>query len=235
MGDVSSAGPGAVLVVGVVLVVAVLVVGVWYSTVRRKRLVEWAARNGWSYTSSDPSLENLSSRYPFDEGHGRRTGEVLRGRFAGTDALSFVYSWKTGSGKDEHSHTAHVAALALPAWLPVVEVTPQGVLDRVATALGAQDLRFESEEFNRAFRIQASDERTAYGVVHPRLMERLLQPDGRRTAWRIDGAWILSWQNGATDLDTLATRLGLLSAVVAAVPRHVWQDHGYDPLAGPAR
>ena len=33
----------------------------------------------------------------------------------------------------------------------------------------------------------------------------------------------------AEDLARLAPRLGLLSAVVRSIPRHVWQDHGYDP------
>ncbi len=227
--------PGAVFGIGVVLVLLVGAVGFWVQRKRRERLVEWARVNGWTYVSSDPSLVDLSTRYPFGQGRSRRTSEVLRGRFQGGEALSFVYSWKTGSGKSETTHTVHVAALALPAYLPIVEVTPEGIFDRVVTAMGMQDLRFESEAFNRAFRVQAHDERTAYAVIHPRLMERLLQPDARGEAWRTDGVWILSWRNGATDLDSLGTRFALLSAIVASVPRHVWQDHGYDPLAPPAR
>ena len=63
----------------------------------------------------------------------------------------------------------------------------------------------------------------------------LLLPDARQVAWRTDGVRILSWQSGTTDLGTLATRLSVVSAVVSAIPRHVWQDHGYDPLRSPAR
>lgn len=221
--------------VGLVVGVGALVLTIWYQAARRKRLVEWARANGWQHLDSDPSLVDLSSRYPFGQGHRRRVREVLRGRFAGAPALSFVYTWRTGSGKSETTHTVHVAALGLPAYLPIVEVAPEGILGRFATAFGVQDLRFESEEFNRAFRVQAYDERTAYAVVHPRLMHRLLEPDARAVAWRTDGTWILSWQLGTTDLASLASRLGLLSAVVAAIPRHVWQDHGFDPLAPPAR
>lgn len=223
--------PSTVFGLGIALFLVVGGVGFWLQRKRRERLMGWARLNGWTYLSSDPSLVDLSTRHPFGQGRARRTSEVLRGRFQGRDALSFVYSWKTGSGKSESTHTAHVVALALPAYLPIVEVTPEGVLDRIATAVGVQDLRFESEAFNRAFRVQAYDERTAYAVIHPRLMERLLQPDARGEAWRTDGTWILSWRSGATDVDSLAARFGLLSAVVASVPRHVWQDHGYDPLA----
>lgn len=224
-----------VLVVGGVLVVGVLALGIWYQAVRRRKLSEWAARNGWSYADADDSLVNLSQRDPFGEGHHQRTAEVLRGRFAGRETVSFVYRWRTGSGKEEQHHSAHVVAVALPAYLPIVEVAPEGLGARLAKAFGGQDLRFESDEFNRAFRVQAYDERTAYAIVHPRLMERLLMADGRQVAWRTDGTWILSWQNGATDLETLAMRLSVLTAVVSAIPRHVWQDHGYDPLTEPAR
>ena len=87
--------------------------------------------------------------------------------------------------------------------------------------------QFESEAFNRAYRVAADDQRTGHAILPPRLMERLL-PDALGNAWRIDGTWILSWEPGTTDLDRLAPRLGLLSAVVRSVPRHVWQDHG-DP------
>jgi len=229
------AGPGALFVVGIVVVVAVLALGIWSRSVRRKRLLEWAQASGGRYVGDDSSLVAFSTRYPFGQGHARRAREVLRGRFAGADAISFTYTWKTGSGKDEQSHTVHVLALALPAYLPIVEVAPESVLDRVARTFGGQDMRFESEDFNRAFRVQAYDERTAHAVLHPRLMERLLESDGRTVSWRTDGTWILSWRGGATDLDSMATRLGVMSAVVAAIPRHVWQDHGYDPLAPPAR
>jgi hypothetical protein len=224
-----------VLLLGLVVAVGGLVLTIWYQAARRRTLSTWAARNGWTYADSDDSLVTLSRRDPFGEGHHRCTAEVLRGRFSGRDVVSFVYRWRTGSGKDEQRHAAHVVAVALPAYLPIVEVVPEGLGARLAAAFGGQDLRFESEEFNRAFRVQAYDERTAYAIVHPRLMERLLEPDGRLVAWRTDGTWILSWHTGATDLDTLASRLSVLGSVVSAIPRHVWQDHGYDPLAEPAR
>ena len=112
---------------------------------------------------------------------------------------------------------------------PTVEVTPEGLGARLAKLVGAQDVQFESEAFNRAYRVAATDQRTGHAILHPRLMERLLRADALGSAWRIGGTWILSWEPGTTDLDRLASRLGLLSAVVRSIPRHVWQDHGYDP------
>ena len=100
---------------------------------------------------------------------------------------------------------------------------------RLATLVGGQDIRVESDDVNRAYRVAATDERFGHAIVHPRLMERLLQPDALGIAWRIEGPWILSWEPGETDLDRVAPRLGLLAAVVRSIPPHVWQDHGVDP------
>jgi hypothetical protein len=222
------------IVVAVIgLVVVAVVLGFYAQKKRQEALARWAASVGWVYVGRDDSLVHLSERAPFGTGHGRRTGEVMRGSFGGVEAMSFAYTWQTGSGDDEDTHTVHVVALALPAYLPIVEVQPEDLTTRVARAFGGQDLEFESDDFNRAFRVQAGDRRTAYAILHPRLMERLLQTDARGLSWRTDGTWIVSWSPGATDVAVVASRLALLQAIVASVPRHVWQDHGYDPLPPP--
>jgi len=205
----------------------------WAGRKRRERLIAWAATNGWTYAASDVSLTNFSQWQPFGVGHSKRATEVLAGRYDRLSALSFAYRWTTGSGRESTTHTAHIVAVVLPAYLPRVELTPDGLGAKLAKLVGAQDLTFESADFNRAYRVSASDPRVAHAIVHPRLMERMLRDDARGSSWRIDGTWLLSWETGSTDLDRLATRLGVLSAVVRSVPRHVWLDHGFDPLTSP--
>ncbi|GEK20307.1 DUF3137 domain-containing protein [Cellulomonas xylanilytica] len=228
MGDVSF---GLLVVLGGVVMLGLAVAGFWVQKKRHERFRGWALRNGWTYAQSERSLVDLSRGQPFGQGSSRRAIEVLRGTYDSRPALSFTYVWTTGSGKNKSTHHAHVVALALPTYLPTVEVTPEGLGARLAKLVGAQDVQLESDAFNRAYRVAARDQRTGHAILHPRLMERLLRPDALGTAWRIDGTWILSWASGTTDLDRLASRLGLLSAVARSVPRHVWLDHGHDPLA----
>lgn len=216
-------------VLALVAGVALLVGSIWLQHKRHERFRAWALRNGWTYAESERELTDISQGQPFGQGSARRATEVLRGPFESMPALSFTYAWTTGSGKNRSTHRAHVVGLVLPTYLPTVEVTPEGIGALLAKLVGAQDIQFESDDFNRAFRVAASDARTGHAIVHPRLMERLLRPDARTAAWRIDGTWILSWETGTTDLDRLAPRLGLLSSIVRSIPRHVWQDHGYDP------
>ena len=126
----------------------------------------------------------------------------------------------------------HVVAVPLPAYLPTLELTAEGVGAKLAKAFGGQDIEFESEDFNRAWRVEAGDAKFAHDVVHPRLMERLLRADARGVSLRVEGTDLLSWSSGSQQLDAIAGRLQVMCALVDAIPRFVWQDHGYDP--GPA-
>ena len=211
------------------LVPGFIVLALYVQHQRVKATQAWAVRTGWTYVGTDPSLVGRWRGEPFNAGHSRKVSELVTGRFAGRQAISFSYRYTTGSGKSRSTHTFHVVALPLPAYLPTLELTPDGVGAKLAKAFGGQDIAFESEDFNRAWRVEARDAKFAHDVVHPRLMERLLRPDAVGSSLRIEGTDILSWSAGAQQLDAIAGRLQVMCAVVDAVPRYVWQDHGHDP------
>ncbi|MCC2336216.1 hypothetical protein [Cellulomonas wangsupingiae] len=224
--------PGiGVFAVGAVVVVVAGVAGRWLAERRRQQLVAWAQQTGWTYSRRDPGLglATVHSRPPFAQGRSRTVEDVLTGTYEGMRAVSFTYGWTTGSGDERREHEVHVVGVALPAYLPVLEVTPEGVGARLAKAFGARDLQLESAAFNAAYRVDAPDARTAHAILHPRTLERLLRPDALGLSWRIEGTWLLSWEGGATDAARIAPRLGVLAGIVRGVPRHVWQDHGHDP------
>lgn len=219
------------MLVAVALVAAMTILAVGSLVVgrrRRARLVAWAAVNGWQYRAVAPELTGCWHGAPFGIGSSRRASDVLTGTWEGRAATSFRYQYSTTNGKQRTTYTFAVVVLGLPAFLPTLELTPEGLGARIAKAIGGQDLEFESADFNRAWRVTSRMPRFAYDVVHPRLMERLLRP-GARANLRIEGTDILTWGSGSPDLDELAARLGLLDAVVESIPRFVWLDHGYDP------
>jgi hypothetical protein len=219
------------LLLVLLIVPAIIVWTLWYQYRRIQLTRTWAATVGWTYVGSDPSLADRWRGQPFGIGHSRRVSEVVTGAFQGRPATSFAYRYTTGSGKSQSTHVFHVVTTALPAYLPTLELTPEGVGAKIAKAFGGDDIQFESDDFNRAWRVCASDERFAHDVVHPRLMERLLRGD-IRTNLRIEGTDILSWASGSPDLGAVAPRLQLMEAVVSAIPRYVWLDHGHDPGYG---
>ena len=220
-----------VLVLAGVMAVFVKVADHWQDR-RHQELADWGRVNGWHYERHDRTLLRLQSGTPFDAGDAHSASEVLDRAWQGRHAVSFTYTWTVGSGKDRQTKHAHVVALHLPARLPRVEVTPEGLGAAVIKLAGGKDLQLELEEFNREYRVSSHDERTAHALLHPRLMERLLRPDVRGRPWRVEGRWLVTWDKGRTDVARIADRLTLLGAIADAVPRHVWQDHGHDPAAG---
>ncbi len=224
---------GGVLLAFVWLVFVPGVIGAtfWYQARRGRQLKAWAAASGWTVVGSDPSLVDRWRGAPFGVGRSRRATEVMVGRWGDRPAVSFTYTYVTGSGKSQTTHRYHVLALPLPAWLPDLELTPDGFGSKLLTMLGAGDIQFESEDFNRAWRVAAANPKLAHDVVHPRLMERLMAPDAVGSRLHIAGTDIVSWAAGHTSTDRIPGRLALMQAVIDSVPRYVWQDHGYDPGA----
>jgi hypothetical protein len=201
----------------------------WYTYRRHQAVVAWAAAAGWTLVGTDRSLVDRWRGAPFRIGHAKSVSELLTGRFGGRDARSFAYRYTTGSGKNQSTSTFHVLTLALPAYLPTLELTHDGLGARIAKVVGGQDISFESTAFNDAWRVEAAIPKFAHDVIHPRLMERLLRPDALGMSIRIEGTDILCWTHGTPRLESIAARLQVLVAIVDAVPRFVWLDHGYDP------
>jgi len=218
----------------IVLGLPVLLVVGWYlGALRSQRRCEafnaWAATIGWNFIPEVPRLGDRWRRSPFGLGESRVATEVLSGTWSGSPALSFTYRYVMGSGRDSRTEVLHVVTLSLPAFLPTLTLTPEGAATKLAKLAGGQDLSFESDEFNRAWRVECEMEKFAYDVITPRLMERLLRSDAAGVSIRIDGTDVLSWSNGEQSLEALAPRLELLTAVRDAVPGFVWRDSGYEP------
>ena len=238
------------------LVVVAGAVLAWRARARAGRLRTWARATGWVWWGADDqSLAQMCHHAPFVGGP-QKISEAMRGTYGGRDAVSFVTTiggqdttqlvtqlaglggTSFGTRRDEQQVRIHVVAVHLPMWLPTVDVVPETFGVKLEKAAGAQDLQFESDQFNRAYRVQARDERAAYALIQPVLMERLLRQDALSVAWRTDGSWVVSWQYGTTDLDSLARRLGVISAVAGSIRPHVWQQYGvdtagWDPTAPP--
>jgi hypothetical protein len=151
---------------------------------RREELRALAAELGWRFepredTSHDEEYAHFEI---FRRGHARvafntLVGSVeIDGRGYPAKAGDFRYRMTTGSGKSRRTSTYTFSYLIfhLPFATPDLLIRPEGLFDRVAGALGFEDIDFESAEFSRRFHVKSSDRRFAFDVVHPRMMEYLL-------------------------------------------------------------
>jgi hypothetical protein len=194
---------------------------------RRELFQSFAASQGWRWVARDDSWAGRFQGTPFQEGDSREAANILDGTFRGRPMVAFDYSYETHStdSKGNRTTTTHrfaICALAMPAALPSFELVPEGVLGRVGTMLGMQDIELESEDFNRRFRVRCDDAKLAYDVLPPRTMEALLARPALHV--RLYGVDALCWESGAHSPSELLARLDTLAALLDGVPSYVWND-----------
>lgn len=203
----------------------------WYSwsqaKKRRELFLAFALSQGWAWVARDDRWTDRFAGDPFGEGDNRKALNVLTGAYRDRSLVAFDYSYETHStdSKGNRTTTTHryaVCALSLPAVLPRLELVPEGMLGRLGTMLGMQDIEFESEDFNRRYRVRCADPKFAYDALPPRTMEALLT----RTALhlRLADADALCWENGTHSPVQLLARLDALDAFLDGIPPFVWSD-----------
>ncbi|TWD80195.1 hypothetical protein FB561_1268 [Kribbella amoyensis] len=225
------------IVVGLAIAGAIAYFNYYAAKKRREEFATFAAQQGFTYQEENHGLAGQWGGEPFQTGDHRRVRNVLTGAVQGRQMVAFDYSYQTHStdSKGRRRTTTHkygVVVLQLPGPLPHLEVTHEGIFGgAVANAFGFADLQFESDQFNRAFRVKADDERFGHAVIHPRMMELLLARG--EIGWRVEGNSLVGWDKGPHSPPEVMNRLHLLEQVVSQVPPYVWRDYaGVDPREG---
>jgi hypothetical protein len=217
---------GVVLIFAAFLVVAVLAVVLSYYAAKKRRelLMTFARRRGWRFEWEQPLLVDRFTGPPFGLGFGRSAYNVLYGSHDGRDVVSFDYTYKTqtndGKTTTTHTHTFSVLALRMGVPMPPLSVDPENVLDRFVGRLTGNDIDLESEEFNRAFTVSCPDRKFASDVLHPQMMEFLLQH--RQLGWRFEQDSMLVVASGQRSPAQIDATLEFMDGITDRVPEFVW-------------
>lgn len=180
-----------IIVAVIVIAVVAAVYGQRMERRRRDALAALAASLGWRFDPSrDTRHDDEYAHFEiFRRGHSRAAYNTLAGpveidgRVFAAKMGDFTYKVTSSNGKTTTTTTYNFSYVILHLPLPDVPdllIRREGFFDRIAGAMGFDDIDFESEEFSRRFCVKSSDKRFAYDVVHPRMMEFLLA-DGDRT------------------------------------------------------
>jgi hypothetical protein len=205
------------------LAVAVLVVVLAFRRVlaRRRALAAWAARRGWRYEVAQPLLVDRFTGPPFGLGEARRATNAVFGHHDGRDLVAFDYEYvaQGGDGRRQR-HSFSVLALQMGVPMPPLRVDPEGWLDRFVGRLTGDDVDLESDDFNRAFQVRCPDRRFASDVLHPRMMELLLEHP--QLGWRFEQDSMLVVAAGRRTPAQLDATLAVMDAITDLVPEFVW-------------
>lgn len=121
---------------------------------------------------------------------------------------------------------AGVVQVRLPGGpFPWVQVSTQELPEEADALLGGEDIVFESDAFNRRFRVKGDDQRFSHDLIAPLVMQYLLdtpwpEPLDR---WSLDGDALLWWCDGTVDLEVLPAVADFIVGLRAVLPDHLLQ------------
>lgn len=173
----------------IIIVVALIAFGMYaahQAALRRQaELAALASRLGFQFDpEKDPDHDERYSYFSsFARGHSRYAYNTLRGHVEVEGERWQVqmgdYHYKVTRQNGKHTTTQtyrfSYAIIETPhLGAPALFVRREGLFDKLGGFLGFDDIDFESAEFSDRFHVKSADKRFAYGVIHPRMMEFLL-------------------------------------------------------------
>src|SRR5690554_7143596 len=192
---------------------------------QRREHMAFAELHGWRFFNRSNEFTGRFTLFPFDGRAEDYQLNIVRGEFAGAQCAAFTYVRVVQSEEGGEVLEPYQVVLAeLPVFLPRLELVPERIAHKIAATLTG-DLDVESDDFNRSWRVICDDRRYAHAVLHPRMIERLLESDARRHSILIEGGAVLMWRPGRRSTRSLASRLAVLSAVARRIPEHVVREY----------
>jgi hypothetical protein len=185
-----------------------------------------AAELGFEYYPDDPW--NLQDKYAmfelFGRGHSRRASNVICGEVDGRAVVAFDYRYKTGSGKNESTHSCQALVMGLPIVAAGLRMRSENLFDRVASWVGYDDIDFESDEFSRRHHVACDDRRFAYDILHARLIDYLLGC-GSVPNLEMQGPLMVLFESQG-DAASVRRLLAIGREIVASIPDYVLTARG---------
>lgn len=178
-----------------VAAVGAVVLSLYLAHKRREALAKLARELGWQFRPDrNGSLGGYGRFGLFNQGRSRYAYNTLVGSVAIAGKTYEIqmgdYRYTTGSGKNQHTHHVSYLLATVPfPMVPDVDIQREGLFDKLAAAIGFDDIDFESAEFSGKYHVQSPHKRFAYDLVHPRMMEFLLKVEARRSRFGIETCW----------------------------------------------
>jgi hypothetical protein len=224
----------------VIALVVLAIVGAYFNyKAQQKRIAELtqlAAGRRWSFDAAkDYSHEERYGHFsPFNSGRNQYAYNTIRGALAIGDGAwpvqlgDFHYETTSTSTDSKgntrtqtHHHYLSYAIIETPyLGAPDLFVRREGFFDKLAGLLGFDDIDFESAEFSKRFVVKSKDKRFAYDVIHPRMMEFLLDGDPPTIELQ-RGQCCLTRGEQCWSVTEFESTLQWAIAFFAAWPRHV--------------
>ena len=192
---------------------------------RRQAIYAWCRANGLQFDparSDDPGAE-FSLVEVMQEGHRRYGENWCMGKWQGRPLCYFDYHYTTGSGKSQTSHDLSVMTVESSTPLKPLTIRPEGLLDKVGEFFGAQEIHFESAEFNRRFHVKCQDRKWAYDALPPRALELLLSSP-RKLHVQFDFQMVVIWDVSLWPVEEIDRAANIAAGLLDLMPQFAAQE-----------
>jgi hypothetical protein len=227
---------------------AVAILAIWLGTYMKKKyeerkasLAAWAEARGFSFhphgvevyargiwsgfNRSESFLGRFQDFSPFGQGDRWRVPIMMTGKTGDRQWTIFDYEYQTESGGKNRSRTTHrytVCEVQCGCTFPHIDIRPENVFDKIGGALGFKDLSFELDEFNRCYYVKTNDERIAYSLIHPEMIEFLMRVP--RYPWQIDGRQIVIAVPGWLQVAEIQRIVADMDGFLELIPEFLRED-----------
>jgi hypothetical protein len=223
--------PPALAIPLIIAVVALLILSAILSAkaerARFLAMTKWCRDNGWQF---DPwQDDNPRLDYPlFGQGHSRYLRWRARKRVknavlglgdAAVDLFEYHYAVTTSNGKTTTTtHYWFVCARVEPGVeLGRVLIRPETWSDKLAGAIGFDDIDFEDAQFSKRYFVKAPDRRQAYELIDGPMMRFLCAANAPHI--ETNGRELFVHASGRADAQRYAAMAEFAASFLAQLPR----------------
>lgn len=206
-----------------VLIVALIALKFRADAKRREELFAFAVRHGFEFYIEDAiGVKSLYGDFSLlSRGDSRKAYNIMSGPMGKWEIKAFDYRYSTGSGKSRQTHYLSAVVLDTDVRFSAITIRPENLFDRIAGAVGFDDIDFESHEFSRQFYVKSNDKKFAYDVIHPRMMEFLIA----NPEWSIEmlGRSIMICNGRTLRPEEFEKALSFADSFLGLFPDYLWQ------------
>lgn len=182
----------------------------------------WAQARNWLYHDRWPVMTRLFRGGPFGRGSSRRAEHGFEGTFNGIPTIGFHYQYTISSGKNSTTHHQRILAMRIDAArFPRFDVRRR--------SWGSRGVTFENAVFNKAWQVDADNQRFAYDFMNPRVMETLLLPHPPFQRMWLEGEHLLMECDRRTTPEQVDAFLILMSRILELQPDFLFREVGARP------
>lgn len=201
-----------------------------WRTLRMRRFNSIATRHRWLYSEGDVFGLGAYDFELFTRGDVRGFENTVWGHHKDIPFQFADYWYATEHDSEEAGLSLRTGAKAMNAvvvrihaYIPRVVVEPETIGIWAADPTDSTDIHFESEEFNRRFRVRSMDRLFAYKLITPPMMRWLLaMPEGYAVEFYKSSFVVFAPRVDPTDLFAM---VACATGIHRRIPKLVWAEY----------